>query len=171
MTKPSLQARAKILALRLERERRERVRNVPCRPERLRLTDDVRDLMDGIELPDGSEHSGTVWVGRSFGLAPEGPQTIMAHRQDEAFLIRDGKRRKATTYTDAPFPSGRVRNKANRLAVGQAKVEAGIKARNPEGIAEPMPERGFLPCAPQDTLAHGRSAMSQRLWLAHNGLA
>lgn len=156
----TLQERARILALKIERERREDVRKGGL-PLRLRVSrSEVLDLMDGQEVDD-SQHSATVWVGRSFGFAPAGPQAVRATRDDEALLIRDGRRRKAVTYTDARYPSGRIRNKNRRLAVGIARLAA--MQPNPDGEVFETPERGFFPCPPVDTLAHGRSAMTMRI--------
>lgn len=158
----SLQAKAKVLALRIERERRERIRSVPCRSERLTVDPkDLRDLMGADEVRDDSTHSATVWLGQALGIAPEGPQTVLAHRQDEAYLIRDGKRRKATTYTDRPFPSGRPRNKARRFIVGVGQLQAMLNLRG--GLPEAMPEHGFNPAPYRDTLAHGRSTQTMKL--------
>ena len=102
---------------------------------------DVLDVSGGYVVRDDG-HSSTVWVG-SVGIA-SGPETVRAGRPDEAFLIRDGKRRKATTYTDARFPSGRVRNKANRLERGIERLNALLATFG--GRPEPVPTRGLLPC-------------------------
>jgi hypothetical protein len=154
----TIQERAAILRMRQARDRMERVRRSTLSPAtRLEVSrQDVLDISDGCIVRDDG-HSSTVWVG-SVGIAV-GPETVTACRPDEAFLIRDGKRRKATTYTDARFPSGRVRNKARRLAFGQALLDALLSRRG--GLAESAPERGLAPCAYVDTMAHGRSTPKQ----------
>lgn len=158
----SLQERAAILRMAQARKRAEAIRRsaIPF-GTRLDVTrQDVLDVSDGCIVRDDG-HSSTVWVG-SVGIA-SGPETITACRPDEMFLIRDGKRRKATTYTDTRFPSGRVRNKANRLARGTERLDALLSTFG--GKPEPMPERGLTPCGYQDTLAHGRSAPSQERFI------
>jgi hypothetical protein len=155
----SLKERARILALRVERERRNRIRQSTLVVAAGRTTEqlDVRDLMDGyLSAADLTAPADESPEGYRAGLM----RSLRAHRQDEPFLIRDGHRRKATTYTDKRFPSGRVRNKANRLKVGLERLDALESAHG--GLPEPMPELGFLPSPPRDSLAHGRSAATMR---------
>jgi hypothetical protein len=155
----TLKERARILALRVERDRRERIRNsnLVLPAGRSESPEDVRDLMGGyLSAADITNPGDESPEGYTIGRL----RALKAHRPDEPFLIRDGKRRKATTYTDAPFPSGRVRNKARRLNVGLERLQALELAHG--GRPEPMPQAGFKPCAPVDTMSHGRSTMTMR---------